>query len=174
MPLPGRPPPSAPKMAGFIPLVYNTYQRTFLWPNVLFFPCFYHPPLPAIDETYSRKRLFQPSDPCDCKSTNNSSICLFCEKKSVAEAKIFFLVIQSDFLSRPHHAPFLPSVRLKIIQFTGTSFCWIRGVSLLHGCRLPRSRSLGEKSWTRSSSGKKSIFPQIARCSTRARLPKNF
>ena len=57
----------------------------------------------------------------------------------------FFLVIQSDFLSRPHHAPFLPSVRLKIIQFTGTSFCWIRGVSLLHGCRLPISRSLGEK-----------------------------
>ena len=161
-------------MAGFIPLVYNTYQRTFLWPNVLSFPCFYHPPLPAINETYSRKRLFQPSDPCDCKSTDNSSICLFCEKKSVAEAKIFFLVIQSDFLSRPHHAPFLPSIRLKIIQFTGTSFCWIRGVSLLHGCRLPISRSLGEKSWTRSSSGKKSIFPQIARCSTRARLPKNF
>ena len=87
LPLPGQPPPSAPKMAGFIPLVYNTYQRTFLWPNVLFFPCFYHPPLPAINETYSRKRLFQPSDPCDCKSTDNSSICLFCEKKSVAEAK---------------------------------------------------------------------------------------
>ena len=132
-------------MAGFIPLVYNTYQRTFLWPNVLFFPCFYHPPLPAINETYSRKRLFQPSDPCDCKSTNNPSICLFCEKKSVAEAKIFFLVVQSDFLSRPHHAPFLTSVRLKIVQLTGTSFCWIRGVSLLHGCRLPISRSLGEK-----------------------------
>ena len=54
-------------------------------------------------------------------------------------------MIQSDFLSRPHHAPFLPSVRLKMIQFTGTSFCWIRGVSLLHGCRLPISRSLGEK-----------------------------
>ena len=37
--------------------------------------------------------------------------------------------------------------------------------------QAPNKSKSGRKSWTRSSSGKKSIFPQIARCSTRARLP---
>ena len=45
------------------------------------------------------------------------------------------------------------------------------GVSLLNGCRLPISRILGEKAGP-SPAGKKIHFSsEIARCSTRARLP---
>ena len=55
--------------------------------------------------------------------------------------------------------------------FPGTFFRRIRGVSLPHGCRLPISRRLGEKAGPGPAREKKSIFPQIARCPTRARLP---
>ena len=114
------------------------------------------------------KRLFRPSKPYSA----NTSICLFCEKKSVAKAKIFFLMIQSEILSRPRHPP----LSFKIFTdncsfFLDTVLRRIPGGFASSWLQAPNQSKVGRKSWTQSSSGKKSIFPQIARCSTRARLP---
>ena len=102
LPLPGQPPPSAPKMAGIIPLVYLTNINVRSSGQISLFPTLSSP----LSLLYTLqfdigKRLFCPSEPYSA----NTSICLFCEKKSVAKAKVFFLLIQSAFFSRPRHPP---------------------------------------------------------------------
>ena len=93
------------------------------------------------------------------------------KKKSVAKAKIFFLLIQSAPFPCPRHPPL--SFNSSLLQFKSSLFDRTdSGVSLLNGCRLPISRILGEKAGP-SPAGKKIHFSSdIARCSTRARLPK--
>ena len=108
-------------MASSIPLFTQYYYSTYVRPNLAFLPLF------------ARQRF-------------PSRSILFLEKKSVAKAKIFFLMIQSEILSRPRHPP----LSFKIFTdncsfFLDTVLRRIPGVSLPHGCRLPISRMLGEK-----------------------------
>ena len=81
-------------------------------------------------------------------------------------------MIQSEILPRPRHPP----LSFKIFTdhcsfFLDTFIRRIRGAFASSWLQAPNQSKVGRKSWTRSSSGKKSIFPQIARCSTRAHLP---
>ena len=81
-------------------------------------------------------------------------------------------MIQSEILSRPRHPP----LSFKIFTdncsfFLDTVLRRIPGGFASSWLQAPNQSKVGRKSWTLSSSGKKSIFPQIARCSTRARLP---
>ena len=149
-----------------------SYQRTFLWSNILFSTVF--SPLSLLYTLHSDqgKRLFRPSKPYSA----NTSICLFCEKKSVAKAKVFFPMIQSEILSRPHHPPLSFAIFLKqhncrrAIRHS-LFFRRIRGFrfSMAAG-------SQSVESWAKKLDpvqlGKKIHFSlDIARCSTRARLP---
>ena len=87
LPLPGRPPPSAPKMAGIIPLVCITNINVRSSGQMSSLPTI-SSPLSLLYTLHidQGKRLFLPSKPYSA----NTSICLFYEKKSVAKAKVFF------------------------------------------------------------------------------------
>ena len=152
-------------MAGIIPLVYLTNINVRSSGQISLLP-FHSSPLSLLYTLQFDigKRLFCPSEPYSA----NTSICLFCEKKSVAKAKVFFLLIQSAFFPRPRHPPLLHRLS-SLLKFL---FERIRGFrfSMAAG-------SQSVESWAKKLDpvqlGKKIHFSlEIARCSTRARLPK--
>ena len=152
-------------MAGIIPLVYLTNINVRSSGQISLFP-FFSSPLSLLYTLQFDigKRLFCPSEPYSA----NTSICLFYEKKSVAKAKVFFLLIQVDNFSPPA-PPLYPCHISSLIQHLKL-FERIRGFRS-QWLQLPISR-IWRKSWTLSSWGKNPFFLEIARCSTRARLPK--
>ena len=134
---------------------------------------FVHSPLSLLLTLHSNqgKRLFRPSKPYSA----NTSICLFCEKKSVAKAKVFFLLIQSA-LFPTRATPLNPLIHLHSSTTAAVSFrihCCSNGFGgfASQWLQAPNQSNLGRKSWTQSSWGKKSIFPwkshavQLARVS---------
>ena len=146
-------------MAGIIPLVYLTNINVRSSGQISLLP-FLSSPLSLLYTLQFDigKRLFGPSEPYSA----NTSICLFYEKKSVAKAKVFFLLIHSAFFSRPHHPPLSFDSSLqqhncrRAIQ---QSFLFerIRGfrISMAAGSQSVES---GRKSWTLSSWEKNPFF----------------
>ena len=91
------------------------------------------------------------------------------KKKSVAKAKIFFLLIQAAYFPRPRHPP--RSLSYIFLEFNNQNYSNGFGGFASQWLQAPNQSNLGRKSWTWSSWGKKSIFPwkshavQLARVS---------
>ena len=159
-------------MAGIIPLVYLTNINVRSSGQISLLP-FLSSPLSLLYTLQFDigKRLFCPSEPYSA----NTSICLFCEKKSVAKAKVFFLLIQSAFFPRPRHPP--QSFSFIFTGFNDHNYSNGFGGFASQWLQAPNQSNLGRKSWTWSSWGKKSIFPwkshavQLARVSPLLETP---
>ena len=97
------------------------------------------------------------------------------KKKSVAKAKVFFLLIHSAPFPRPRHPPL--SFHSSLLQFDIHNHSNGFGGFASQWLQAPNQSNLGRKSWTWSSWGKKSIFPwkshavQLARVSPLLETP---
>ena len=97
------------------------------------------------------------------------------KKKSVAKAKIFFLLIYSAPFPCPRHPPL--SFNSSLLQFKIHYYSNGFGGFASRWLQAPNKSMFGRKSWTQSSWGKKSIFPwkshavQLARVSPLLETP---
>ena len=146
-------------MAGIIPLVYITNINVRSSGQMSSLP-FVHSPLSLLLTLHSNqgKRLFRPSKPYSA----NTSICLFCEKKSVAKAKVFFLLIQSA-LFPTRATPLNPLIHLHSSTTAAVQFyihCCSNGFGgfASQWLQAPNQSNLGRKSWTQSSWEKNPFF----------------